>query len=168
MKGNVRKYCLYLHASCLQESPQTSASSTLAIKDREMHRRFDIKVGFKMNCFIVCLLLLIILVSIAAQGNGSMEADRVVSLPGQPPVNFSMFAGYVTVDQDHGRAQFYYFVEAAEEPEEKPLVIWLTGGTHRSIETRSISPEVRIHRLINCGCGSQGLVVHQLRLDLRR
>ncbi|KAG0600600.1 hypothetical protein M758_11G046400 [Ceratodon purpureus] len=56
------------------------------------------------------------------------EADKVVALPGQPPVDFDMYAGYVTVDKEAGRAHYYYFVEAAEEPEKKPLVFWFNGG----------------------------------------
>ncbi|KAK3133554.1 hypothetical protein QOZ80_6AG0537990 [Eleusine coracana subsp. coracana] len=60
---------------------------------------------------------------------GSKEADRVVALPGQPPrVNFTQYAGYVTVDEDHGRALFYYFAESPYGAASKPLVLWLNGG----------------------------------------
>ncbi|KAL6954240.1 Serine carboxypeptidase-like 34, partial [Sarracenia purpurea var. burkii] len=55
------------------------------------------------------------------------EADRVVKLPGQPPVSFQQFAGYVTVNETHGRALFYWFFEATREPEAKPLLLWLNG-----------------------------------------
>uniref|UniRef100_A0A0D6QXK7 Carboxypeptidase n=1 Tax=Araucaria cunninghamii TaxID=56994 RepID=A0A0D6QXK7_ARACU len=54
--------------------------------------------------------------------------DMVNSLPGQPPVPFKQYAGYVTVDQKSDRALFYYFVEAETEPDLKPLVLWLNGG----------------------------------------
>lgn len=66
------------------------------------------------------------------------EADRIVALPGQPKVEFAMYAGYVTVNKEHGRAHYYYFVEAAEEPEKKPLVIWHNGG---ETENSNHSPE---------------------------
>ncbi|XP_044490106.1 serine carboxypeptidase-like 34 [Mangifera indica] len=56
------------------------------------------------------------------------EADRVIKLPGQPPVKFRQYAGYVTVNETHGRALFYWFFEATENPEEKPLLLWLNGG----------------------------------------
>ncbi|KAK8935540.1 Serine carboxypeptidase-like 34 [Platanthera zijinensis] len=56
------------------------------------------------------------------------EADRVRELPGQPPVNFRQYAGYVTVEERHGRALFYWFFEAQEEASEKPLLLWLNGG----------------------------------------
>ncbi|KAG2551566.1 hypothetical protein PVAP13_9KG377700 [Panicum virgatum] len=41
---------------------------------------------------------------------------------------FDQYAGYVTVDATTGKALFYYFAEAAEEPSTKPLVLWLNGG----------------------------------------
>ncbi|CAI9097013.1 OLC1v1033297C1 [Oldenlandia corymbosa var. corymbosa] len=55
-------------------------------------------------------------------------ADRVVLVPGQPPVNFSQYAGYVTVNESHGRALFYWFFEATTKPLNKPLLLWLNGG----------------------------------------
>ncbi|KAK2992870.1 hypothetical protein RJ640_011963, partial [Escallonia rubra] len=55
------------------------------------------------------------------------EADRVIRLPGQPLVDFRQYAGYVTVNESHGRALFYWFFEATEEPEKKPLLLWLNG-----------------------------------------
>ncbi|XP_078439966.1 serine carboxypeptidase-like 34 [Wolffia australiana] len=59
---------------------------------------------------------------------GRQEEDRVVRLPGQPPVTFRQYAGYVTVDEDHGKALFYWFFEATKAPHEKPLLLWLNGG----------------------------------------
>ncbi|KAD2804517.1 hypothetical protein E3N88_37894 [Mikania micrantha] len=56
------------------------------------------------------------------------NADRVFGLPGQPPVSFNQYAGYVTVNESHGRALFYWFFEAVESPEKKPLLLWLNGG----------------------------------------
>ncbi|TYH77825.1 hypothetical protein ES332_D04G182300v1 [Gossypium tomentosum] len=56
------------------------------------------------------------------------EADRVVELPGQPAVDFKQYAGYVTVNESHGRALFYWFFEATSKPEKKPLLLWLNGG----------------------------------------
>jgi serine carboxypeptidase-like clade 2 len=60
---------------------------------------------------------------------GAREADKIATLPGQPPrVNFDQYSGYVTVSEEHGRALFYYFVEAPYEASSKPLVLWLNGG----------------------------------------
>lgn len=66
------------------------------------------------------------LVSYVAEGYPA--EDLVVDLPGQPQVGFKQFAGYVDVDVKHGRSLFYYFVEAKQSPETKPLALWLNGG----------------------------------------
>jgi serine carboxypeptidase-like clade 2 len=63
--------------------------------------------------------------------NNLQEQDKIVSMPGQiGEVEFDQYAGYVTVDAKAGRALFYYFVEAPQDPLDKPLVLWLNGGTH--------------------------------------
>ncbi|XP_045831970.1 serine carboxypeptidase-like 42 [Trifolium pratense] len=54
--------------------------------------------------------------------------DLIVSLPGQPKVKFSQYAGYIDIDVKHGRSLFYYFVEADHQPHQKPLTLWLNGG----------------------------------------
>ncbi|CAK9309716.1 unnamed protein product [Citrullus colocynthis] len=59
---------------------------------------------------------------------GFPNEDLVLRLPGQPPVGFKQYAGYVDVDVKNGRSLFYYFVEAEEQPEKKPLTLWLNGG----------------------------------------
>ncbi|OEL26126.1 Serine carboxypeptidase 24 [Dichanthelium oligosanthes] len=61
--------------------------------------------------------------------DGLKKVDKISELPGQPgQIVFDQYAGYVTVDETSGKALFYYFVEAAEEPSTKPLVLWLNGG----------------------------------------
>ncbi|KAJ6673426.1 SERINE CARBOXYPEPTIDASE-LIKE 29 [Salix viminalis] len=57
------------------------------------------------------------------------QLDRVLKLPGQNfDVNFAQYSGYVTVNEKYGRALFYWFVEAVEDPQSKPLLLWLNGG----------------------------------------
>ncbi|XP_039117637.1 serine carboxypeptidase II-2-like [Dioscorea cayenensis subsp. rotundata] len=56
------------------------------------------------------------------------EEDRVVDLPGEPNVNFAHYSGYVTVNKESGRSLFFWFFEAVDKPEEKPLLLWLNGG----------------------------------------
>ncbi|KAJ7955274.1 Carboxypeptidase [Quillaja saponaria] len=60
----------------------------------------------------------------------SYESDRiVVNLPGQTSnPSISQFSGYITVNEDHGRALFYWFFEAQSQPSKKPLLLWLNGG----------------------------------------
>lgn len=60
----------------------------------------------------------------------SSDSDRVINLPGQPSQpSISQFSGYVTVHPGHGRALFYWFFEAQSQPTQKPLLLWLNGGT---------------------------------------
>ncbi|WJX96302.1 hypothetical protein P8452_77528 [Trifolium repens] len=57
------------------------------------------------------------------------ESDRIIDLPGQPSApSVSHFSGYITVNEEHGRALFYWFFEAQSEPSNKPLLLWLNGG----------------------------------------
>ncbi|XP_057850536.2 serine carboxypeptidase II-3-like [Cryptomeria japonica] len=61
--------------------------------------------------------------------NRKQENDKITSLPGQPSnVTFAQYSGYVTVDSKAGRALFYYFTEATQDPSTKPLLLWLNGG----------------------------------------
>ncbi|KAF9599675.1 hypothetical protein IFM89_001621 [Coptis chinensis] len=60
--------------------------------------------------------------------NGHPMEDLVVSLPGQPKVDFRQFAGYIDVDEKNGRSLFYYYVEAEKDADKKPLTLWLNGG----------------------------------------
>lgn len=57
------------------------------------------------------------------------HSDRITRLPGQPRVGFQQYSGYVTVDENKQRALFYYLAEAETDPINKPLVLWLNGGS---------------------------------------
>lgn len=71
---------------------------------------------------------LILLCNLALVTPLSSKANEIKTLPGQPPVNFQQFAGYITVDETQKRNLFYYFVQAETDPSSKPLVLWLNGG----------------------------------------
>ncbi|XP_073304980.1 serine carboxypeptidase-like 27 [Primulina huaijiensis] len=63
--------------------------------------------------------------------NAEQENDKITSLPGQPAnVEFDQYSGYVTVNEEAGRALFYWLTEAPfrRGPESKPLLLWLNGG----------------------------------------
>ncbi|KDP37690.1 hypothetical protein JCGZ_06347 [Jatropha curcas] len=72
----------------------------------------------------ICVTVLLL----AAQCLSASEIDEIVKLPGQPEVSFKQYAGYITIDENHKRALFYYFVEAEINSASKPLVLWLNGG----------------------------------------
>ncbi|KAL3732643.1 hypothetical protein ACJRO7_029311 [Eucalyptus globulus] len=59
---------------------------------------------------------------------GLKEKDRIKRLPGQPPVKFDHYGGYVTVDESASRAFYYYFAEAGQNKDSMPLLLWLNGG----------------------------------------
>ncbi|KAF7816750.1 Serine carboxypeptidase-like 42 [Senna tora] len=70
----------------------------------------------------------VLMVMLGVWVEGYPIEDLVGRLPGQPKVGFKQYAGYVDVDVKHGRSLFYYFVEAENEPDVKPLTLWLNGG----------------------------------------
>ena len=60
---------------------------------------------------------------------GIALADPVTSLPGlNEPLNFTVDSGYITVDEEHGRALFYVYTGSQRNESTDPLVIWFTGG----------------------------------------
>ncbi|KAK4272445.1 hypothetical protein QN277_021005 [Acacia crassicarpa] len=73
-------------------------------------------------------LMFVVLAQILTSVTSLSEADKITSLPGQPPVKFKQYSGYINVDENRHRALFYYFAEAESEPAYKPLVLWLNGG----------------------------------------
>ena len=70
---------------------------------------------------LVCLLVVAVV--------GICLAGRINRLPGlgvQP--NFGQYSGYITVNQNAGRALFYWFAESQRNPSSDPVVLWLTGN----------------------------------------
>lgn len=84
------------------------------------------RVRATVSYFLVLSILSLQLTDIA--GGAHYEQDRIKSLPGQPPVSFAQFSGYVTVHEKNGRALFYWLTEATDDAARKPLVLWLNGG----------------------------------------
>ncbi|KAL8481249.1 hypothetical protein ACS0TY_027684 [Phlomoides rotata] len=86
---------------------------------------------------IIILILTFLVVAFIADINATnlkseeymYEYDRVIKLPGQPTTpNLSQFSGFITVNEAHGRALFYWFFESLSQPTQKPLLLWLNGG----------------------------------------
>ncbi|XP_027359473.1 serine carboxypeptidase 24-like isoform X2 [Abrus precatorius] len=101
--------------------------------------------------FFMCLLLSFSNISCIVAVPKEQEQDRIFALPGQPPVTFSQFSGYVTVNEQHGRALFYWFTEATTSPENKPLVLWLNGGPGCSSVAYGASEEIGPFRINKSG-----------------
>ncbi|ONK62528.1 uncharacterized protein A4U43_C07F5020 [Asparagus officinalis] len=90
----------------------------------------------------------LLLVSSLINLNADQDSDRISSLPGQPPVEFAQYSGYVTVNSTAGRALFYWLIETPKNSETAPLVLWLNGGPGCSSVAYGASEELgpfRIH-----------------------
>ncbi|XP_077238145.1 serine carboxypeptidase 24-like isoform X2 [Tasmannia lanceolata] len=83
--------------------------------------------------------------------DGTPDRDRITALLGQPPVTFSQFSGYVTVNEQHGRALFYWLTEATMDSATKPLVLWLNGGPGCSSIAYGASEEIGPFRVNRTG-----------------
>ncbi|XP_043693871.1 serine carboxypeptidase 24-like [Telopea speciosissima] len=107
---------------------------------------------------MILLMMMICLVGISSSSSSSGGAtqdqqvvDQISALPGQPPVTFSQFSGYITVNKTHGRALFYWFIEATTHSEKKPLVLWLNGGPGCSSIAYGASEEIGPFRINKTG-----------------
>ncbi|XP_050209298.1 serine carboxypeptidase-like 27 isoform X2 [Mercurialis annua] len=81
--------------------------------------------------FSVLFVLSFIICSCISSPLEDQERDKITYLPGQPTnVEFDQYSGYVTVNQQAGRALFYWLIESpvSRQPESRPLILWLNGG----------------------------------------
>ncbi|CAG2176740.1 unnamed protein product, partial [Oppiella nova] len=70
----------------------------------------------------ICIAFVVNICSILAANE-----DLITELPGlSKPINFKQYSGYL--DASKGRHYFYWFFEATKDPENAPVVLWLTGG----------------------------------------
>ncbi|CAG7911705.1 unnamed protein product [Brassica rapa] len=77
----------------------------------------------KNALWLLCVLVLPVIAC------GNKEDDLVTGLPGQPPVNFRHYSGYVNLGpRQKQKSLFYWFFEAQQNTARRPLVLWLNGG----------------------------------------
>ncbi|KAK7347607.1 hypothetical protein VNO80_22143 [Phaseolus coccineus] len=106
----------------------------------------------KVHSFFLCLLFIFASSSFFAVAvPKEQEQDRISALPGQPRVAFSQFSGYVSVNEQHGRALFYWLTESPSSPQNKPLVLWLNGGPGCSSVAYGASEEIGPFRVNQTG-----------------
>ncbi|XP_024400260.1 serine carboxypeptidase 24 isoform X2 [Physcomitrium patens] len=84
----------------------------------------------KKNAFSLWLSCVTIFLVLEQASVESADAtQRVQRLPGQPPVRFEQYAGYVIVNEEKGRAIFYWFIEADhKKAATMPVSFWFNGG----------------------------------------
>ncbi|KAL2338529.1 hypothetical protein Fmac_012975 [Flemingia macrophylla] len=102
---------------------------------------------FQAHVFFLCLSIFAFSSIVAVPKEQEQEQDRISALPAQPRVAFSQFSGYVTVNEQHGRALFYWLTESPTSPKNKPLVLWLNGGPGCSSIAYGASEEIGPFRI---------------------
>lgn len=106
------------------------------------------------STLVITLFSVFFFIQIQSANGAPQEFDRVFSLPGQPqspPV--SQFSGYITVNEESGRALFYWFFEAQTQPSKRPLLLWLNGGPGCSSIGYGAAVELGPLRVKRCGTG---------------
>ena len=86
------------------------------------------KTKMKMNHVKFGLALLVLtIITMTSGAAASSPPDKVGALPGlNEDVCWNHYAGYL--DASEGKKLFYWYHEAVEDSENKPLVLWLNGG----------------------------------------
>ncbi|XP_010279514.1 PREDICTED: serine carboxypeptidase-like 40 [Nelumbo nucifera] len=124
MKVGLVIYFLLIYLSCFVAQSHASQANALAnLYKKKLQGKI---AGIDLTSDEMKMTQIITEAKVLPQ-EGLKEKDMIERLPGQPPVGFKQYGGYVTVDESAGRALFYYFAEA-QDAKSKPLLLWLNGG----------------------------------------
>ncbi|KAI3829879.1 hypothetical protein L1987_04010 [Smallanthus sonchifolius] len=73
--------------------------------------------------FSICISLTVFL------AHSAPENAAISQIPGfDGTLPSKHYAGYVTIDENHGKKLYYYYVLSERNPSEDPVVLWLNGG----------------------------------------
>ena len=53
--------------------------------------------------------------------------DKITNLPGQPPVSFDQYSGYIVLNSTTDKSLFYWLQESQSNPSTDPVVLWTNG-----------------------------------------
>ncbi|KAL5071592.1 hypothetical protein RYX36_022479 [Vicia faba] len=103
-----------------------------------------------MGSYIFCAILLLSIGIFLASSIEDQKRDKISWLPGQPKnIGFEQYSGHVTVNEQNGRALFYWLTEAplTHQPNSKPLLLWLSSGPGCSAIAFGASEEIGPFRI---------------------
>ncbi|XP_077226861.1 serine carboxypeptidase 1-like [Tasmannia lanceolata] len=110
----------------------------------------------------LCTLFFTLFLTLFRISKAAPENALITHLPGfSGTLPSKHYSGYVSIDENHGKNLFYYFVLSERNPSEDPVVLWLNGGPGCS----SFDGFVYEHGPFNFQAGKEPETLPQLHLN---